>query len=530
MRRLVILLVLAAALALPGGALAQAIFVINGYGFGHGIGMAQYGSYGFAQNGWTYDQILAHYYPGTQLGPASTSTIRVLLAAGRKGLDIASDSPFTVRDAQGLTATLPAGSVHVGTDLVVQVDGEARMLAPPVRFAPGKSPLRLGRPYRGTIVVSLVGGKLQAVNRLGLERYLYGVVAGEMPSSWHPEALEVQAVAARSYALASKKTGGSFDVYADTRSQVYGGLQAESPSTNAAVDATRGQVVLYQGKVAWTFFSSSSGGKTAAIQDVWPDAEPLPYLVSVDDPYDTISPYHEWGPLTFTAEEIAAKLGSRAPAGLTDLEVTLNGSGRVAAVTAVGTGGQTELSGTEMRTLLGLRSTWFTIDAMTLEPSARKIVYGQKVRLSGVARGTKQVSVERRPAGGGWALLERLQPSADGTFGTAHEPKVTTLFRLRLAGLVGPPVRVTVAPEVTLRKKAGGAALTGSVTPARAGIEVSIQRKSASAWQTVTTVSTSENGMFRVDTAFAAGVYRAWVAPAAGLVAGASAPLTVGGA
>jgi SpoIID/LytB domain protein len=127
----------------------------------------------------------------------------------------------------------------------------------------------------------------------------------------------VQAVAARSYALASRKTGGSFDVFADTRSQVYGGILSEDPRTTEAVNATKGQIVLFDGKVAWTFFSSSSGGKTASIQDVWPDSDPLPYLVSVDDPYDTISPYHDWGPVAFTAAELKAKLGARFPAGVT---------------------------------------------------------------------------------------------------------------------------------------------------------------------------------------------------------------------
>ena len=117
-----------------------------------------------------------------------------------------------------------------------------------------------------------------------------------MPSEWHMEALKVQAVAARSYALASRKDSGNFDVFADTRSQVYGGILSENSRTTAAVNATKGQIVLFQGKVAWTFFSASSGGRTASIQDVWPDAEPLPYLVSVDDPHDTISPYHDWGP------------------------------------------------------------------------------------------------------------------------------------------------------------------------------------------------------------------------------------------
>jgi stage II sporulation protein D len=529
MRRLLISLVLAAALVPPAAALAGPVFVFRGHGWGHAVGMAQYGAYGFAQNGWTYDQILAHYYPGTELGPAPTSAIRVLLASGRRSLEIGSDALFRVRDAQGLSATLPAGSVQLGTDLTLAIDGELKTLAPPVRFLPAGKPLELGRPYRGSIVVTLVNGKLQVVNRVGLEKYLYGVVPGEMPSDWHPEALEVQAVAARSYALASRKTGGSFDVYADTRSQVYGGIEAERASTNAAVDATRGQVVLYGGKVAWTYFSSSSGGKTAAIEDVWPDAERHPYLVSVDDPYDTISPYHDWGPVTFTAEELAAKLGSRVPAGLTELQVSLNASGRVGTVTAIGAGGQTEISGWDMRMLLGLRSTWFTIDALELEPSARRVVYGQKVQLNGVARGVKQVTLELRPAGGSWEVVEAVKPSRDGTFAIVQRPEVTTYFRLKLGKVVGPTVRVAVAPKVTL-EQIGARALEGGLRPGRPGIEVRIQRKSGSAWQTVTTVVAGEDGAFGAKLDLSPGVYRAWVAPSNGLVSGTSPALSVGGA
>ena len=103
-----------------------------------------------------------------------------------------------------------------------------------------------------------------------------------MPYIWHPEALKAQAVAARSYALATRKTGGAFDLYPDTRSQVYLGIDHEKPSTNAAVDATAGQVVLYEGQVAKTFFFSTSGGRTASAEDVWGAA--VPYLVSVRRP------------------------------------------------------------------------------------------------------------------------------------------------------------------------------------------------------------------------------------------------------
>ena len=100
---------------------------------------------------------------------------------------------------------------------------------------------------------------MRIVNHVGLEAYLFGVVPGEMPFYWLPEALKVQAVAARSYALAVRKTGSDFDLYPDVRSQVYSGISGERAATTAAVQATAGQVVLYRGRIATTYFFSTSG-------------------------------------------------------------------------------------------------------------------------------------------------------------------------------------------------------------------------------------------------------------------------------
>ena len=122
-------------------------------------------------------------------------------------------------------------------------------------------------------------GGLTVVNLVTLESYLLGVVASEMPSNWKPEALETQAIAARTYAVATRKPATSpYDLYPDERSQVYRGLAAEKPTASAAIDATAGQVVLYQGQPIVTYFSSSTGGRTAAAEEVFP-TKPVPYLV-----------------------------------------------------------------------------------------------------------------------------------------------------------------------------------------------------------------------------------------------------------
>ena len=161
-------------------------------------------------------------------------------------------------------------------------------------------------------------GALRAVNNVQLEAYLYGVVPSEMPYTWVPEALKVQAVAARSYALAVRKLNSWFDLYPDTRSQVYSGIAGEKPSATAAVQETAGEVVLYNGKVATTYFYSSSGGRTAAADEVWA-GPPVPYLQSVNDPYDTISPHHRWGPIAISAARLDRLLG--APGKLVDVRL-----------------------------------------------------------------------------------------------------------------------------------------------------------------------------------------------------------------
>src|SRR5437764_248836 len=193
--------------------------------------------------------------------------------------------------AFGLSASAPAPHVVYSAPKKPQ----AKKAALPVLFVSGHGwghgvGLAQYRGYRGSLRVKTTGSALQVVNVLGLESYLLGVVPSEMPNRWPAEALAAQAVVARTYALAHLAKGGDYDLYPDTRSQVYGGIAAEAPSSNAAVNETANQIVLYDGEPANTFFSSSSGGKTANVQDVW-SSPPVPYLVSVPDPYDTLSPH-----------------------------------------------------------------------------------------------------------------------------------------------------------------------------------------------------------------------------------------------
>ncbi len=146
---------------------------------------------------------------------------------------------------------------------------------------------------------------------VGLEEYLQGVVPREMPSAWPDEALKAQAVAARSYALSHRVSGKSFDLYADVRSQVYGGIVGESPRTTAAVQATKGEVLLWEGKPIDALFHSTSGGKTLSAVEVF--GKPVPYLVSVDDPHSALSPVNRWGPTPIPETTIRKGLKLRTP-------------------------------------------------------------------------------------------------------------------------------------------------------------------------------------------------------------------------
>src|SRR3954453_18072443 len=147
-----------------------AIFVV-GHGWGHGVGLAQYGAYGYALHGWAAEDIVAHYYPGTELGRAPVKRVRVLLVPGSKKVVVSSRSPFTVRDASGKKYKLPAGRQELGPGLKLKLAASTKALAAPLVFAPGTAPLALGkRAYRGTLRVT--GGKaVRVVNVVGLEPY-----------------------------------------------------------------------------------------------------------------------------------------------------------------------------------------------------------------------------------------------------------------------------------------------------------------------------------------------------------------------
>src|SRR5882724_8956764 len=419
MRRTLVLvsaLVLAAGSAAPTRTNAQpvpagaATFLVTGHGWGHGVGLSQYGAYGYAQKGFLYDKIVLHYFPGTELGAAPVSRVRVLLTSGLATLDIGSTADFKVRDGSGVVHTVAAGKYTLKPALKLAVDGQTtpHALPGPLLFQPGAAALGLKHRYRGAIQIDITNGKLRAINMVGLEQYLYGVVPSEMPFTWHPEALKAQAVVARSYALATRRTG-AFDLYSDTRSQVYLGLEHEKPSTNAAVNDTAGQVVLYEGEVAKTYFFSTSGGRTASAEDVW--GEPVPYLISVADPYDSISPHHDWGPLVFTGAKLAKMLKMKGR--VVDLQPELNSSGRIKVLNVVGTRSTLVVPGADLRRRLGLRSTWFSVGVLSLSAPPQPVTFGGRGKLTGIARGLTDAVLQRQE-GDTWTEVAALTADQNG--------------------------------------------------------------------------------------------------------------------
>jgi stage II sporulation protein D len=454
MRRAVLLTLLALLAAAPAadGAVRH---VVRGAGFGHGIGMSQYGAYGYALEGARYSRILAHYYKGTQLGSAPSRPVRVLLQPNDPYIRVSGATSVSGR-------TLRAGITYVakrsGSRVVVTTSRGTRVarLGSVIRFS-GPGPLKLRGPalngisdgrYRGVIEVrSDPSGGVTAINELAMDEYVRGVVAGEMPSSWPLEALKAQAVTARTYALATRKTDGPFDQYPDVRSQVYRGVSGESVRSDAAVSETAGRVLLYQGVPAVTYYFSTSGGHTENVEFSFVGALSKPWLVGVPDPHDSISPHHRWME-TYSTRTLTRALG--APGRFQRLRVLQRGvSPRVVRARVIGSRGSTVLTGPQIRARLGLDDTWFTFVRITSaargSSSARPLAWGARLtspslegRFSPAPR-SRRLALERR-RGGEWRLVGRVRVTARGSYGV--DIGRGGLYRVRSGKVAGPAVRV----------------------------------------------------------------------------------------
>ena len=343
-----------AGLLLP--APASAGWVVPGRGYGDGVGMSQYGAYGLAQEGRTYRQIMRHYFTGIELERVENQRIRVLLTSGVGSIPFSGAKQACGKQIHA-SRTYAFGLSASGVELRRAGGSRIKGCGQEGAAAGGDSVLwkENGR-YRGKLVGRDVGGSLYVINDVALESYIGGVIPGEMSTSWPAEALRAQAVAARSYGLATRIAGNGYDLYDDTRSQVYGGMRVETQATDNAIDATRREVITAGDRVAEAFFFSTSGGQTENSEFVY--MEPRSYLKSVNDPFDGISPFHRWQ-VRFTNAEMESRLGPYFAGRLQKIKILQTGiSPRIVRARVVGSSDSSVVSGNSLRYALGLRSTW----------------------------------------------------------------------------------------------------------------------------------------------------------------------------
>ncbi|GAA2071785.1 hypothetical protein GCM10009821_07170 [Aeromicrobium halocynthiae] len=353
----------------------------KGRGFGHGIGMSQYGALGGSQSGAMASTILARYYPGTTLADSSRY-IRVLVTADNDG-SLAVLAASNLRFLQGSRSIALPTSVNgakVSHWRIEPLASDRRQST--LRYKSGSTwrtyqdmtwsgaadfaapTMRLAMPGGGTVTyryklraaqASSTSTTRQTVNVVHLDDYARGVVPREVPASWPDQALRAQSIAARTYGLRSISSGGWYDICDTTSCQVYGGASAETARTDAAVASTAKRVLLYQGSPAFTQFSSSSGGFT--------NQGSQPYLRPVNDPWDatTANPNRSW-----TQNVPVSTIRARYPSIGTPQRLRItqrNGhgadGGRVTSMQIIGSSGTVTVTGPAARAAFGLKSDWF---------------------------------------------------------------------------------------------------------------------------------------------------------------------------
>ncbi|MGB6059277.1 MAG: SpoIID/LytB domain-containing protein [Microthrixaceae bacterium] len=373
---------------------SPATFRFSGSGWGHAVGMSQWGARGLAAAGKSTDAILNHYYTGVTVGTghAVSSNVRVLLTEKQNSITFTPSVPTAFGQA-GTAAAARAVTATRSGDKIALSGGIVSTLTGPVDVAlnPSSTGLRVsstGDSYRlGTMRISTdaAGGLRVVLSGLTMQQYLYGI--GEMPSSWPAAALQAQAIASRTYAQKQieARSGSSrfpdFDLYATTTDQSYRGTRFEPEPTHAnwvgAVNSTNGRFVLYANNLIDAVYSSSSGGHTEDSEFVW--ASKVPYLRGVADPTDLTggNPYASWA-YDYSATELGSWFGIGTLTSVQFLDAP-RPSGHLdkSSILLVGTSGRTTVTGTYLRGIVNsksgssrnLRSTKFTIAGATTSTS-----------------------------------------------------------------------------------------------------------------------------------------------------------------
>ncbi len=480
--------VVAAILASPAPARAAAalpsdgVILVEGHGWGHGRGLGQWGAKGQADAGRTWSQIVTTYYSGVTIGtrPADEA-IRVLVEVSQDVL-VTSDTAFTVRWIGGGTVAASDATFrffrarHDGTKYLVEKgpahNGPWTAVGSntlPVRFVPGTSLLQhvenggVVRYYRGTIDGMRTGTtSLRSINELTMQQYLYGAVPREMPATWATEAVKAQSVAARSYATYKRDNARAddhpFDICATTSCQVYLGVAyrssvgsttinaLEHSSSTAAINATAGKVLMYNGKPILAEYSSSTGGYTAKGN--------VPYLAPVPDPWDEISPHHNWKAKT-TVAAIQAKWPEIG--GLVRLDVTKrNGfgdwGGRVVELTLVGTTKTLTVGGDTFRSKFAwpssgdVRSNWFRVlfwrGELAATPPKTALVAGGSVTVPILVKNTGNTS---------WPVGGKVRLATPGPSKFADPDWISSTRPAAVKANATSPGKTSIAPNEVAR-------------------------------------------------------------------------------
>lgn len=337
----------------------------------------------------------------TEAQPAKQAPdLRVGLASGRVSVTITpAGGKATAQTGSSKTITLTANDAPAirwqnGAFLVGREKLRGEVLT--IRLS-GAGELALdGRRYRGALELRHKSGGLTAINIVAIDDYLQSVVPEEMPTDWPAEAIKAQSVAARSFALAScgRHASEGYDLCTTTHCQLYTGTAAEKSASNAAIKATRGEVLTYGGKPIEALFHTDSGGMTENSEDVW--GSHVPYLRAAKDTPAKTMPWTKTISRADLERKLAAKghdIGKVRSIALSPLAIgraakDRTASGRVKTMTVTGTKGTATLSGTTWRSLLGLKSTLF--DAKLAKDMVTFTGYG-----SGHGLGISQWGAER---------------------------------------------------------------------------------------------------------------------------------------
>lgn len=315
-------------------------FYVQGKGgYGHGVGMTQFGAKGMAEQEYKYDEIIKYYYTGVNIEKRNTDNVnikvKISLDLGSPDINITSDQPYSVvyktkdNDTEQIVENqiaCPAqsttsfkymdGNIVITNDKVIDDSTQLPQTIvsiDAVRVIPSDtgvlSYINKGNPlpYAGEFKIypNNSSKNLDLINILPLEEYLRGVVPAEMPSSWHEEALKAQTLAARTYALRRISDKKIFDVYDSTLSQAYKGLSVVNDKVDNLIKATKGEVVTYNGGLADTVYSASAGGYTVDSTFAWGGSD-VPYLKGKPDPYDNSEYATYWWNVNITRDQISS--------------------------------------------------------------------------------------------------------------------------------------------------------------------------------------------------------------------------------